>query len=204
MKEVNLPHAQRTYINVMESLVAQEVGKQLKDTPARIRRYLRMEEVVTYALNRLPTLYASSERGWQYQRQIAKRDLHKKISDAVRQAIMAVQVDPLRLAQPLQISRDQEAEAVLTTLRTLFQLPDLSWAAALSQLKEVETQTLFADLAQPQVANQPWKPGQQVPNVAWTHRRRRPQSLQDEPLQEAKAEKSSDSESGWDNVLYQL
>ena len=204
MKEVNLPHAQRTYINVMESLVAQEVGKQLKDIPARIRRYLRMEEVVTHALNRLPTLYASSERGWQYQRQIAKRDLNKQISDAVRQAIMAVQVDPLRLAQPLQISRDKEAEAVLITLRALFQLPDLSWESALNQLKEVKTQAMFADLAQPQAASKPWKPDQHAPNVAWTHRRRRPQHLQDEPLQEAKAEKSSDSEIGWDNVLYRL
>ncbi|MEM9502704.1 MAG: late competence development ComFB family protein [Cyanobacteria bacterium P01_E01_bin.43] len=204
MKAVKLPHDQRVYVNVMESLVTQEVGKQIKETPPRIRRYLRMEEVVTYALNRLPTLYASSARGWQYQRQIAKRDLHQQISDAVRQAIMAVQVDPLRLAQPLQVSRDQEAEAVLTTLRALFQLPDLSWEAALSQLKAVETQALFADLVQPQAANQPWQPGQHTPDVAWTHRRRRPQHLKDEPLQEAQAQKSSESDNGWDNVLYQL
>ncbi len=47
MKAVKLPHDQRVYVNVMESLVTQEVGKQIKETPPRIRRYLRMEEVVT-------------------------------------------------------------------------------------------------------------------------------------------------------------
>ncbi|HEY9887440.1 MAG TPA: late competence development ComFB family protein, partial [Candidatus Obscuribacterales bacterium] len=108
---------ERAYINVMESLVAQEVGQQFQAVPARIRRYLRMEEVVTYALNRLPALYASSEKGWQCQRQLAKRDLHRQIKDAVRQAIMAVQVDPLRLSQPLQVSHNEEAEAVLQALR---------------------------------------------------------------------------------------
>ena len=52
----------RAYINVMEMLVEEEVTKQIKGLPPRILKYLKQTEVETYALNRLPSLYASSEK----------------------------------------------------------------------------------------------------------------------------------------------
>jgi len=199
-REIKVSPTDRAYINVMESLVAQEVGKQLQDVPARVRRYLKMEEVVTYALNRLPTLYASSEKGWQYQRQLAKRDLHRQIGTAVRQAIVAVQVDPLRLAQPLKLLPDQESEAVLQALRALFQTPDLSWEQALTRIGELRQGEL--SLPVPKSQSQPWQPGNQRDKVAWA--RRRPSPPPAPPLPKANTEQSQEILNGWDDPRYTL
>jgi len=201
-REVKLPPTGRSYINVMESLVAQEVEKQLQHVPPRIRRYLKMEEVVTYALNRLPTLYASSEKGLRCQRQQARRELHRQIENAVRQALVAVQVDPLRLSQPINLSAHSESESVLQALRNLFQTPDLSWEQALSRISELEKDA--RSLPVPSNNSQPWKPGSYTDQVAWTHRRRRPEYLDDEPLQEASAQKPQETLWGWDDPRYHL
>ena len=199
-REIKVSPTDRAYINVMESLVAQEVGKQLQDVPARVRRYLKMEEVVTYALNRLPTLYASSEKGWQYQRQLAKRDLHRQIGTAVRQAIVAVQVDPLRLAQPLKLLPDQESEAVLQALRALFQTPDLSWEQALTRIKTLRQNELSLPVPKP---SSPWQPENQPDKVAWAQRRRRSQPTPP-PLPKANDEQSPETLEGWDDPRYTL
>jgi hypothetical protein len=200
MTELTLTRHHRAYINVMESLVAQEVGRQLQDLPARTRRYLKIEEVVTYALNRLPAMYASSEKGWQYQRQLAKKDLHRKIQTAVRQAIVAVQVDPLRLSQPLPIRHSPEAEAVLQALRSLFQMPDLDWPTALEQLGAFKQNPLATEPIAAQNAPA-WRPGPHGRQVAWTHRRPRPAQ---DPEDSASKENQDLRPIGWDNVLYRL
>ena len=59
--------ADRAYTNVMERLVAEEVARQKAKLPPKLREYIKGVEVETYALNRLPALYASSEKGWQVQ-----------------------------------------------------------------------------------------------------------------------------------------
>ncbi|MEL6231064.1 MAG: late competence development ComFB family protein, partial [Cyanobacteria bacterium J06627_3] len=79
----------REYINVMELLVAEEVEQQLRQLPTRVLKYIKSIEVETYALNRLPSLYAASEKGWHSQYQKAKYELGKEISGAVRRAIAA-------------------------------------------------------------------------------------------------------------------
>lgn len=125
----------RTYINVMELLVAEEVTKQLKGLPPRMLKYLKQTEVETYALNRLPSLYASSEKGWKHQYEKAKRELFSQIKSAVRQALAAVQVDPIRSSEPLNISQDEDAEEALDLLRTLYQQPELGWDDAAERLR---------------------------------------------------------------------
>ncbi len=52
------------YRNVMEPLVAEEVQRQL---PLKLVKYLNRAQAIAYALNRLPALYATSERGWHLQ-----------------------------------------------------------------------------------------------------------------------------------------
>jgi len=125
----------RAYINVMELLVAEEVVKQIKGMPPRMLKYLKQSEVETYALNRLPALYASSEKGWQHQYEKAKRELHSQIKSAVRQALAAVQVDPIRSSEPLSFSQDEDAEATLELLRALYQQPNLGWDEAVKRLR---------------------------------------------------------------------
>ncbi len=127
----------RAYINVMELLVAEEVGQQMRDLPPRMIKYLKIIEVETYALNRLPALYASSEKGWQHQYDKAKRELRNQIKSAVRQALAAVQVDPLRSSEPLRIEEDESASTVLESLRDLLKQPDLGWDGMLHRLQDI-------------------------------------------------------------------
>lgn len=53
----------RAYQNIMENLVHKEIHRQLKRLPQKLAEYIDVVEVATYALNRVPPLYASSERG---------------------------------------------------------------------------------------------------------------------------------------------
>jgi hypothetical protein len=198
MNEVKRPPSKRDYINVMESVVVDEVNRQLHHIPGRVRRYLKVEEIVTYALNRLPTLYASSEKGMEHQRQLAQRNLGQQVESAVRQGIAAVQVDPLRLSQPLHLGHPPESEAVLQALRALFNLPELDWQQALVKLRELQTDIRPGV---PQATPEPWQPGQYTSQVAWTHRRRRPQHLENEP---AADEAAASSQEGWDDARYRL
>ncbi len=119
---------QKLYINVMETLVSEEVSRQLAGLPERVAKYVKRLEVETFALNRLPALYASSEKGLQHQYDRALSECKPQIVSAVRQAFAAVQVDPIRLSQPLQLN--QEEEAVLQALRELLHQPELTWQAA--------------------------------------------------------------------------
>lgn len=179
----------RTYINVMELLVAEEVTKQLRGLPPRILKYLKQTEVETYALNRLPSLYASSEKGWQHQYEKAKRELYSQIKSAVRQALAAVQVDPIRSSEPLSLSYDEDAEAALDLLRTLYQQPELGWDDAVERLR-----ALLASRRTGQSSTQPsapptshrtrhrtdsldsaehpqyWRPGTYGADVSWSQR----------------------------------
>ncbi|MGF1458213.1 MAG: late competence development ComFB family protein [Leptolyngbyaceae cyanobacterium] len=126
----------KLYINVMEMLVAEEVSRQLAKLPERVSKYVKRTEVETFALNRLPALYASSEKGLQHQYERAQHEHQTQITSAVRQAFAAVQIDPIRLSQPLKLN--QEEAAVLEALRDLLHEPELTWKAALKEIKRLQ------------------------------------------------------------------
>ena len=117
----------QTYRNVMESLVVEEVEKQLQRLPSKVSSYVNKAEVIAYALNRLPALYATSEKGWEQQGARARRELGSQIVAAVRQAIAAVQRDPLRTVVPLKIGTEQESQVVLQELKELLGQEEVSW-----------------------------------------------------------------------------
>lgn len=121
----------------MEVLVAEEVEKQVKAMHPRVLKYLKRVEVETYALNRLPSLYASSEKGWQHQYEKAKRELHTQIKSSVRQAFAAVQVDPIRSSEPLHGQDNEAANVALNALREILKQPDLTWDGAITRLRTV-------------------------------------------------------------------
>lgn len=87
--------------NVMENLVYEEIDRQLKHYPKTLAGYINPVEVATYALNRLPALYASSLNGQSQQTQIARRKYKEQIVSAVRRAIAAIERDPLRVSTPI-------------------------------------------------------------------------------------------------------
>lgn len=138
--------ASAIYINVMEELVAEEVERQLKMLPNSLRQYIKPLEVETYALNRLTPLYASSERGKNQQKILGRKQHREKIILAVRQAIAAVQRDPLRSSIPLISDKDlkyQEAESALEKLESLLEergfylYQKLSWHNLVSEMQRL-------------------------------------------------------------------
>lgn len=100
-----LNHLNLSTINVMQILVLQEVNHQLKELSPNQAEFIKPVEVITYALNRLPSLYASSKEGLCYQLKQAQEEYKPQILQAVRQGIAAVQRDPLRRSTPLMLNK---------------------------------------------------------------------------------------------------
>lgn len=125
------------YKNVMETLVNNELDRQLKDLPPKLADYLNRVEVITYALNRLPALYATSEKGWHRQQLRGTSELRNQISTAVRQALVAVRRDPLRATTPLKPEEDQEIQVALQRLRRMLKRDNLSWRNLVDMVEQM-------------------------------------------------------------------
>lgn len=97
-----------SYINVLETIVMEEVEKQIEKLPPHLVKYIDPIQVIAYALNRLPSLYATSEEGWHRQQLRAKTELKDQIVMAVRQGLAAVQKDPLKVTTPLKLRGNLE------------------------------------------------------------------------------------------------
>lgn len=111
-------HVAHTHQNIMELLVRQEIDRQLHNYPSRLKPYINKVEVATFALNRLPALYASNETGKHHQLELGKK-YHQEIVKAVRQGLIAVERDPLRKSTPITNelqSKCEEAEKALQKL----------------------------------------------------------------------------------------
>ena len=116
------------YKNVMELLVEEEVGQQFKALPPRISAYINPVEWVAYALNQLPALYATSEKGLHHQIQRGRVKHGAEIKQAVVRALAAIRRDPLRLSTPLE-SPYAPFREVLLRLRALLRNDGLEWDA---------------------------------------------------------------------------
>ena len=123
--------------NVMELLVTEEVDKQILLLTVKTARLIKSPDVVAYALNRLPSLYATSKIGWQRQLTRAENEFSQQIKQAVHLGIIAVQKDPLHISDLINDSPEeekinhgeinQEANAALERLKVVLQREDLSW-----------------------------------------------------------------------------
>jgi len=94
-------NSNKKYVNIMEEMVAEEVNRQITVLPQKLAQYIKRRDVETYALNRLPPLYASSKEGWKFQTKKAEKDYEEKIAVAVRHALAAIQRDLLKNSTPL-------------------------------------------------------------------------------------------------------
>ena len=114
--------------NVMEDLVHEEIARQLRHYPKNLAGYINKVEVATYALNRLPALYASSQNGQSQQSQIARKNYKDQVVSAVRRAIAAVERDPLRVSAPIVSELENHydlSKTLLAELQTLLQQRNL-------------------------------------------------------------------------------
>ncbi|MEL7035685.1 MAG: late competence development ComFB family protein [Cyanobacteria bacterium J06592_8] len=121
-----LNHLNLNTINVMQILVLQEVNHQLKELSPHQAQSIKPVEVITYALNRLPSLYASSKEGLCYQLKQAQEEYKPEILQAVRQGIVAVQRDPLRRSTPLMLNKQSKSNKKQALKRVKPQAPKVA------------------------------------------------------------------------------
>jgi Late competence development protein ComFB len=126
------------YKNVMELLVEEEVGLQFKALPPRVATYINQVEWVAHALNQLPPLYATSEKGLHHQVQRGKAKHHPEIKQAVVRALAAISRDPLRSSIPLE-SPYAPFREVLMRLRALLRNDRLEWDSIPSAVEQALT-----------------------------------------------------------------
>lgn len=89
------------YRNVMELLVEEEVNRQIRLLARTIGVSLKRTEIAPYALNRLPSLYASTQEGLEHQLKRGRQQFGKQITQIVKQAIVTVRRNPSRICTPL-------------------------------------------------------------------------------------------------------
>jgi hypothetical protein len=126
--------------NLTEQLVQAEMERQFAALTPKVVRFLKRADIMAYALNRLPALYASTNKGRQKQEKYAYDTLHAQVEVVVRQAISAVINDPLRTHndswQPPERPKTEEA---LTKISTLLKF-DCSWNNLVDVIKYRLTQ----------------------------------------------------------------
>lgn len=108
-----------TYTNIMEILVHEEIERQIKPYPSHLKKYINKVEVATFALNRLPPLYASSQEGKTQQHRNGQDKYRREIQMAVRRGLAAVEKDPLRVSTPLNGNAQKEAQMAEIALQEL-------------------------------------------------------------------------------------
>lgn len=126
--------------NVMEVLVSEEINRQIERCPENVKRHINRIEVSTYALNRLPALYASSQQGFNKQKIKGRSEYSVQITKAVRQAFAAIQKDLLRYSTPLTSQMDDELDAARSALAELadfFPNGDISWQNLVKLVKPI-------------------------------------------------------------------
>jgi hypothetical protein len=115
------------YKNVMELLVEEEVVRQSKSLPPRMASYVNQVELVAYALNQLPALYATTEVGLEHQLKRGRERYGSSIVQAVQRALAAVSRDPLRTHAPLQDAQTTPLREVLSQMRLLLRNDKVNW-----------------------------------------------------------------------------
>ncbi|TVQ18946.1 MAG: hypothetical protein EA367_13115 [Leptolyngbya sp. DLM2.Bin15] len=194
-----------TYKNVMELLTEEAVERQLKQLPSRVTAYIKADELVAYALNQLPSLYATTEKGLKYQLRRGRSHYRQQIDQAVQRAIAAVQRDPIRSQTPLS-DVEQKSQKVLQRMRALFQDDSLNWDTVPSLVEQALRQDkhqpaagteLYATSHRQQAWNELDQPPRRPPSVAnhrpWRHpfADRLPDSTARQPLEPLESQTSS-------------
>jgi hypothetical protein len=115
------------YRNAMEVLVEREVEEQMKKLPPKVAAYINRLELVAFALNHLPSLYATSERGLEHQLQRGGAKYATQVTQAVQRAMVAVRRDPIRNYAPLQPPSPPMMQDVLRQIKTLLNNDTVNW-----------------------------------------------------------------------------
>ena len=114
--------------NLMEGMVLEELDRQFNSLSPKAQEFVNRAEVVAYALNRLPALYATTQEGLRRQQAHGHKELKAKIKETVRRGLSAVQIDPFRCSDPIELEDQQEMhQQILLALRDVLSEQKLTW-----------------------------------------------------------------------------
>jgi hypothetical protein len=113
--------------NLMEELVIEEVNKQFDQLPHKLTRHVKKVDIVAFALNRLPALYATTEKGRSLQLKEGTAKFKAQIQNVVKQGFAAAGNDPLRVTGTWHDPQLSESEQALEELKTYLRVEDLTW-----------------------------------------------------------------------------
>ncbi|WP_434684769.1 late competence development ComFB family protein [Pseudanabaena minima] len=113
--------------NALEELVIEEAEAQYKRLGADVKKRVDLSEVIAYTLNRLPPMYATTQRGWVQQRKKADQELGAAIAKTVRNGFLSTQSDVLRQNDPIPDHELISQARSLFKLRKLFSKDYLKW-----------------------------------------------------------------------------
>ena len=112
--------------NVLLEFVYREANAQIQGLGSGIRYKYNIDEVIAYALNRLPPMFASTDVGLQTKRQECIA-IQADITKATRQALIGVRRDPLREPQPLEDIELANAPYALLDVQEQLGWKNLMW-----------------------------------------------------------------------------
>jgi Late competence development protein ComFB len=90
-----------SYKNVMELLIDNEIDRQTCGYSQTEAQKFNRIEVATYALNRVPPLYASSQEGIERQYERGMLEFSDRVQATVEQALRRIQQNPHPTSTPL-------------------------------------------------------------------------------------------------------
>lgn len=114
-----------SYRNAMEPLAAEEIDRQLETMPGDVAKLINKADAIAYALNRLPSLYSTTEEGWHWQQNRMREKSAELLAQAASWGIRAAQRKNKAFSTPLQ--EQSEAEAALEEIKELLGRSDISW-----------------------------------------------------------------------------
>ena len=112
--------------NVLLEFAYREANAQIQSLGSGIRHKYNIDEVIAYALNRLPAMFASTDIGLQTKRE-ACTAIQADITKVTRQALLAVRRDPLREPQPLEAIEVANAPYALLDVQDRLGWTNLMW-----------------------------------------------------------------------------
>ncbi|MCS6958435.1 MAG: late competence development ComFB family protein [Pseudanabaenaceae cyanobacterium SKYGB_i_bin29] len=113
--------------NVLESIVLQEVQAQLKKLSPDLQKKYNVADLVAYALNRLPPMYVTTQKGWVQSRSRALKEINHQVVDVVKKALHSCRPDPLKKREPLPESELASEPRTLVLLQEFLGNPNLRW-----------------------------------------------------------------------------
>jgi hypothetical protein len=192
----------------MELLVEEEVIRQCKALSARASAYIHSEELIAYALNQLPPLYATSEQGLEYQIQKGKIKFSPQITQAVQRAIAAVRRDPLRRHTPLKQNQATPMSEVLKQVRHLLKDDEIQWETLPAAVERAIKRAAYraaqggSTWHDPASANRASRSGQSSRASAAVRPVASPSSVPAPAASSEPAPEGDNLEYGWDDPLY--